>query len=141
MTGDQTDWRCRAVAHARALVSMLVTRPVRGGTFGETWLQEAQETVRLDFNEEPFASGRMGLHKDGTLPDSEELLCLTDSQRDTIMDLRASIDTSDPWGIILRSSFTQRISRVFYNFGRKHRLADSAIALRFALDCLEALDI
>jgi hypothetical protein len=65
---EEPNWRARAVAHAGALTAMLAAKGVVAGTFGETWIREAEETIRLDLGREPFCSGATALHKDGTLP-------------------------------------------------------------------------
>lgn len=68
-------------------------------------------------------------------------MSLTAEQRSLVNNLRVSIDTSpeleDYPPIIVHKQDLARLA----NFGMKHRLADSAITLRFALDCLEALDV
>jgi hypothetical protein len=66
---------------------------------------------------------------------------LSDEQRKLLADVRERIDTSDELQsyppIIVHRSDLNRLHR----FGVKHNFADSAITLRYALDCLEALDV
>lgn len=66
---------------------------------------------------------------------------LTQEQRALLSDLREQIDTSDELEshppIIIHRSDVKRLRR----FGVKHDFADSAITFRYALDCLEALDV
>lgn len=70
-----------------------------------------------------------------------ETVELTQGQRAFLADVLTQIDTTDVLEshppIIVHKSDIARLA----NFGMKHRLADSAITLRYALDCLEALDV
>lgn len=84
-----------------------------------------------------YSSLRLDFH---AVPDVAEQL-LSDAQRKLLAELREQIDTSDEWEshppIIVHKSDVNRLRR----FGMKHNFADSAITLRYALDCLEAFDV
>lgn len=44
---ERDEWEARALAHARALSSILATSERRPGTFGAQWYAEAHATVEM----------------------------------------------------------------------------------------------
>lgn len=89
--GDEPSWRARAVAHAEAVTGLLSGKEITAGTFAESWLEKARDTIHRDLSTEPFCAGRLALRKDMSLPEIGEFVSKVDAAAARIRQLEAEL--------------------------------------------------